>query len=157
VRGRRGCRRVRGSRRRGIGEQLAERTAARSIGKTLLEAARGLFDRVATSLGIEVPFDAKEVNPRNNSSIITLLQVDSERLLFTGDAGVPALERAWDFAEERGLAGPVDFVQVSHHGSRRNASSASLDRLLGPTGQATNKVAFVSAVANSDSTPRAGS
>ncbi len=136
-----------------VGDQLTEGASATSVGKKLLEAAAGLVDRLATSLGVEVPFEAKEVNARNNSSAITLLAVDRQRLLFTGDAGVPALERAWDVAEARELAGPLDFVQVPHHGSRRNASSAWLDRLLGSTGQETNKVAFVSAVANSDKHP----
>jgi beta-lactamase superfamily II metal-dependent hydrolase len=95
-------------------------------------------------LGAEVPFLEKEVTPRNNSSIVTLLQTDENRLLFTGDAGVPALERALDFAEREGLAGDFNFVQVPHHGSRRNASSAFLDQLLGPIGQPVARVAYVS-------------
>jgi beta-lactamase superfamily II metal-dependent hydrolase len=136
-----------------VGEQLTEGASPTSVGKRLLEAAAGLVDRLAPSLGVEVPFEAKDVNARNNSSMITLLEVDGQRLLFTGDAGVPALERAWDFAEEEGLAGVLDVVQVPHHGSRRNASSAWLDRLLGSTGQAVNKSAFVSAVADSDKHP----
>ena len=45
---------------------------------------------------VEVPFDEKEVSPRNNSSMITLHSVDGEALLFTADAGAPALDRAWD-------------------------------------------------------------
>jgi beta-lactamase superfamily II metal-dependent hydrolase len=78
-------------------------------------------------------------------SIITLLSLGEKRLLFTGDAGVPALERAWDFAEQSDLDGDLDFVQVPHHGARRNASSAWLNRLLGPVGQdAGTTTAFVS-------------
>lgn len=121
--------------------------------KALVEAARGLFDRLVGFLGVEVPFEEKDVSPRNNSSMITLFRVDGQSLLFTADAGVPALERAWDYAEQHGLAASPDFVQIPHHGSRRNASSAWLDRLLGPTGQSESRVAFVSVVADSEKHP----
>jgi beta-lactamase superfamily II metal-dependent hydrolase len=100
-----------------------------------------------------VPLLEKEASPRNNSSMITLLRVDGQQMLFTADAGVPALERAWDKAEEMGIAGAPTFSQIPHHGSRRNVSSAWLDRLLGPTGQSECRTAFISVVADSDKHP----
>lgn len=136
-----------------VDEQVEERGAVATAAKALAEAARGLFDRIATGLGIEVPFAEKDVSPRNNTSMITFLSVDGQRFLLTGDAGVPALERAWDVAETLGLAGAPDFVQIPHHGSRRNASSAWLDRLLGSTGQSEFRTAFVSVVPDSDKHP----
>jgi len=136
-----------------VAEQVTGVTAAAAAKGVLLEAARGLLDRFINLMPVEIPFMEKDVSPRNNSAMITLLQVDGRRLLFTADAGVPALEPAWDFAEANGLGGPVDFVQIPHHGSRRNASSTWLDRLLGQTGQPQNKPAFVSCVANSDKHP----
>jgi beta-lactamase superfamily II metal-dependent hydrolase len=140
-----------------VTEQVTGELAARAIAKsTLLEAARGLFDRFISAMPVEIPFDPKEVTPRNNSSMVTLLAVDNKTLLFTADAGVPALERAWDKAEALGLAATPDFVQIPHHGSRRNASSSWLNRLLGPTGQSANiRTAFVSVVAESDKHPSA--
>jgi beta-lactamase superfamily II metal-dependent hydrolase len=135
-----------------VAEQAAPASVP-SVTKSLVEAARGLFDRLVGSLPVEVPFEAKEVTPRNNSSTITLLTVDDRRSLFTGDAGVPAMDRAWDAAEELGLAGDLRFVQIPHHGSRRNASSAFLDRILGTPSSANGKTAFVSVVANSDKHP----
>jgi hypothetical protein len=73
-----------------------------------------------------------------------MVTVGSERMLFTSDAGVPALERAWDWLEANdGGASPPDFADLPHHGSRHNASSALLDRILGPTDQAQTKSAFV--------------
>jgi len=111
-------------------------------------------DRVVSALGVEVPFDAKEVTPRNNSSMIVLLRLDGQSHLLTGDAGVPALERAWDAAESHDLAETPHFVQIPHHGSRRNASSACLDRLLGGAGQAEGShTAFLSVVKNSEKHP----
>jgi beta-lactamase superfamily II metal-dependent hydrolase len=126
-----------------------EKTAAR-----LLESVRSLADRVAGALGIEVPFDAKEVNARNNSAMIILGQFNGQTQLFTSDAGVAALERAWDYAEHAIVPATPSMVQIAHHGSRRNCSSAWLDRLLGPTNQAANtRSAIVSCVADSEKHP----
>jgi beta-lactamase superfamily II metal-dependent hydrolase len=135
-----------------VAEQL-EPSGPPAAAKALIEAARGLLDRIVDALPVEVPFAEKEVSPRNNTSVVTLLTVDEKRLLFTADAGVPALERAWTFAEARGLSGPLSMVQVPHHGSRRNASSAWLDRLLGPTGQSPTRLAMLSVVSESDKHP----
>lgn len=57
---------------------------------------------------------------------------------------MPALERAWDWAERVGEAIRPDCIDLPHHGSRHNASSAILDRILGPTGQTQTSEAFVS-------------
>ena len=81
-----------------VGEQLAQVGKAARPSRTLLEAARLQGQRFLTKLPVEVPFDdAGGTNPRNNSSAITLLEVDQRRLLFTSDAGVPALDHAWDW------------------------------------------------------------
>ena len=136
-----------------VHEQVDEKSTAAKAGAALLEAARSLADRVATALGVEIPFEAKDVNPRNNSSMIILAKFDDDTQLFTADAGVPALEAAWDYAESSGLAATPTMVQLAHHGSRRNCSSTWLDRLLGPTGQPEKRSAIVSCVAESDKHP----
>jgi beta-lactamase superfamily II metal-dependent hydrolase len=142
-------------------EQLVEEQIVREISKAgfgrgrLLEAARALSDRLMSYLPVEVPFDEGDgTSPRNETSIITMLELGDFRAVFTGDAGVEALERAWDYldASGRGTWAP-NFIQVPHHGSRRNASSATLDRLLGPTEQAATRTAFVSVVANAPKHP----
>lgn len=136
-----------------VSEQVAQ-AAGVTKASVLREAAMTLSDRAAGWLGDEVPFLAGEVNPRNNSSMILLGGFDGRTQLFCGDAGVPALEAAWTFAELRGLASTPDLTQLAHHGSRRNCSSAWLDRLLGPTGQTEgSRQAFVSCVAQSDKHP----
>ena len=45
------------------------------------------------------------------------------------------------------------MMQIPHHGSRRNASSAWLDRLLGSTGQSEVRSAYISVVGDSDKHP----
>lgn len=136
-----------------VKEQIAQGVPVLAKSASLREAAAGLFNRIAGALPIEVPFEAKDVTPRNNSSIITHLAVDRKNMLFTADAGVPALERAWHRAEQLGLASPPEMVQIPHHGSRRNASSAWLDRLLGSTGQSEVRSAFISVVPDSEKHP----
>ena len=110
-------------------------------GRAVVRAAR----RFLASLPQEDRFDdAGGTNPRNNSALVFLLTVDGVRMLFTADAGVPALNRAWDQLLASGDAGAApQFVQIPHHGSRKNASSDLLDRILGPTGQLQTKYAYV--------------
>ena len=75
-----------------------------------------------------------DTGPRNNSSVITLLQIDGYNLLLTGDAGIPALTAAADEYER--IVGPfwlypLAFFQGPHHGAQRNVGPTILDRLLG--------------------------
>lgn len=137
-------------------EQLVEEQlhVAKSAGRRggVLEAARAVGQRFLAALPMEIPFeDGEGTSPRNNSCIITMLEVDGDRVLFTADAGVPALHRAWDFLQASGLGAQTpDLAQVPHHGSRRNASSEQLDRILGPTGQARVRSAMVSVSKDAD-------
>lgn len=138
-----------------VAEQVAAEGLVAKARGALLEAKRSLSDRFAMFMPGEIPFDEGEgTGPRNNTSVITLLEVGSDRMLLTGDAGVPALERALNWMETNGRNGlPLDFVQVPHHGSRRNASSALLDRLLGPIGQVHSGEAIVSVVPDAPKHP----
>lgn len=136
-----------------VAEQIEETRSIEKAASTLLEAVRGLTDRFAAALGVEIPFEAKDVNPRNNSSMIVLAQFDEGAQLFSADAGVPALEKAWDYATSVGLAKQLSMVHVPHHGSRRNCSSAWLDRLLGSAQESGSCSAIVSCVADSDKHP----
>jgi beta-lactamase superfamily II metal-dependent hydrolase len=110
-------------------------------GRSVVRAAR----RFLAALPLENRFDdAGGANPRNNSSLVFLLTVDEHRMLFTADAGVPALDRAWDQLLASGDTGTApDFLQIPHHGSRRNVSSDLLDRILGPVDQPQTKYAYV--------------
>jgi beta-lactamase superfamily II metal-dependent hydrolase len=143
-----------------VAEQLEEEgSKALGVAAGLRETLRAIADRVLESMPVdEVPFDdGPGANPRNNSSVITLLQLDGKRALLTADAGVEAIHAALDYAQEQGLdALRPDFVQIPHHGSRRNASSELLDRLLGSIGQAQAGAAFVNVVSKTDPKHPAG-
>ncbi len=119
---------------------------AKAIAEVLRKMAEAAAKLVPESLWIETLTDAGETSPQNNTSAICLLTVEDRPCLFTGDAGMPALEIAADRLQADGFkAGQLSFVQIPHHGSRRNVGPTILDRLLGPKGQESAGTAFVSA------------
>ena len=62
-----------------------------------------------------------------------LFQHGNDCILFTADAGVPALEQAIGQLEVIGFDfNRLRIVQVPHHGSKRNVGPKILDRILGP-------------------------
>lgn len=83
----------------------------------------------------------------NNSSAIILLQVDGCNVLLTGDAGVPAISAALDYADWHQIKpSSLNLFQVPHHGSRKNLSTSLLNRLFGrPEASVTGWNAVVSA------------
>jgi len=143
-----------------VAEEAGLKAAAAVQESALLEAASRKISRLLNAIGtagIEIPFDDKGgPGPRNNSSLVTMLEIEGFRALLAADAGVEALDRGWTWLEQNGRdASPPNLVQIPHHGSRKNGSSELLDRILGPTGQAIHSVAYVSAVADSAVHPSA--
>jgi beta-lactamase superfamily II metal-dependent hydrolase len=142
-----------------LGEEILEESAKVAAPGTGLRAAiSGAFDRFLAALPIEIRFDdGPGCGARNNSSVISLFDLGGPRALFTGDAGVPALERALSTGLDMALdvAAP-DVIQIPHHGSRRNASSDLLDRMLGPIGGKNVGQGFVSVATDSDPKHPAG-
>lgn len=119
--------------------------------KSAAEAIRGwLFEDHYT----ETLDDNGTTSPSNNSSAVCLLRVDGHLSLFTADAGMPALDQVADVLAAMGvLPGQLNFVQVPHHGSRRNVGPTVLNRLLGPTGklpEQAHATAFVSAAPDAE-------
>jgi hypothetical protein len=82
---------------------------------------------------IETLSNSGTTSPSNNTSTVMLLElVSGEKLLFTGDAGLEALDLAHQsFAALGHAPGEVNLVQVPHHGSRQNVGPSILDRFLG--------------------------
>lgn len=114
------------------------------------EGVSNLATKIAEGWGYETLADPEEdaTSAENNSSTIVLIGYENHQLLLTGDAGVPALEKAADFAEFHGIdLRAVKFSQIPHHGSKRNIGPDILDRILGPKLpiRSQNKTAFVSA------------
>jgi beta-lactamase superfamily II metal-dependent hydrolase len=75
-----------------------------------------------------------ETSPMNDTSTILLLRVEDRKYLFTGDAGVQSINDS----RRRWIFDGIHWLDVPHHGSRRNLNS-DLVRYLSP------EVAYVSA------------
>lgn len=101
--------------------------------------------------------DSEATSGENNSSVVLLLDLGAEKFLFTADAGVPALEQAVACAVARGVdLKTVKYLQIPHHGSRRNIGPTVLNEILGPILQPDSpqgKTAFVSAAKDSPKHP----
>ncbi|POG46411.1 hypothetical protein BV881_16300 [Streptomyces sp. ZL-24] len=111
--------------------------AAHSHKSSLGSVVRGLLSKALPYLPIETLGEDGETSPRNNTSVITLLRVGSHTMMFTGDAGIPALDAACDEYERTVGAfsvAPLNFFQAPHHGSRRNLAPSILNRILGEPG-----------------------
>ncbi|AKR54238.1 hypothetical protein XM25_00135 [Devosia sp. H5989] len=96
-------------------------------------------------------------SPSNESCIVQLADFDGNTALLTADAGPDALRRAADAAEFVGRLSSPNFVQVPHHGSRRNVTPTVLNRWLGnvlPEGAGQRGTAFCSVGRNKAEYPR---
>lgn len=110
--------------------------------------ARELARKVLETWNYETLDDGGETTAENNTSTILLLTVEDRNLLFTADAGIPALTQAVDILEDQAFDfSSLRFIQVPHHGSRRNVGPSILNRILGPkrSEDINLKTAFVSA------------
>jgi beta-lactamase superfamily II metal-dependent hydrolase len=103
--------------------------------------------------------DGGVTSASNETSVVLYGSFENnDRVLLTGDAGVNALTWAADYAEASGLPlRQFSFVQIPHHGSRRNVGPTIMNRLLGPVqpaGSPPRFSAFVSAPKDDDTHPR---
>lgn len=102
--------------------------------------------------------DGGVTSATNESSVVLYGSFDEGPVLLTGDAGVSALWVAAYEAGQQGLPlGQFDFVQIPHHGSRRNVGPTVLNQLVGPIqpqGSGPRFTAFVSAPPDDDTHPR---
>jgi beta-lactamase superfamily II metal-dependent hydrolase len=127
----------------------------------------GLLEKLVakTQTWIEEKWDSERLKDggvtraSNESSVVLYGDCGNNcRVLLTGDAGIQALTWAANYADACGLPlGQFSFVQIPHHGSRRNVGPTVLNRLLGgiqPEGSGTRFTAFVSAPAEDDTHPR---
>ena len=87
--------------------------------------------RFTSTWGVDALDDEDTTSAKNNSSAITLLNVDGRYLLFNGDAGITALTHAADELDAIRNGADLRLIQIPHHGSRRNVGPSILNRLIG--------------------------
>ena len=121
-------------------------TRRQAYKSTLREAAERLYARALSRFPVETDFnDAGGTGARNNTSAIVDLRLGSNRFLFTGDAGVLALNEALDYLDARGRTDRYpNLVQIPHHGSRHNGSRELIERIAGPHSAERRGVAYIS-------------
>jgi len=102
--------------------------------------------------------DGGATSASNESSVVLFGTFEKGPVLLTGDAGFQALSWSANYLESQQLPlQQFDFVQIPHHGSRRNVGPSILDRMLGaivPQGSSHRFTAFVSAPADDAKHPR---
>jgi beta-lactamase superfamily II metal-dependent hydrolase len=120
------------------GTAALRRSASKSFAASIIAKAGDLLERKLPNWPIETLGEDGDSGPRNDTSAVTLIRVDGQRMLFTGDAGITALNQVWD-EYERVIGSfpdtPLDFFQAPHHGSRRNLSPSLLNRIFGEPGE----------------------
>jgi len=127
-----------------------------SVLNTIFQGAASVVHKIAEDFNIETLDDNGETSAENNSSTIILFTISDECLLFTGDAGIPALAQAIELLENEGFDfNRIKFIDVPHHGSRRNVGPSVLDKIVGPkqAHDQKRKTAFVSAPISSSKHP----
>jgi beta-lactamase superfamily II metal-dependent hydrolase len=113
------------------------RAQQQQLGEGLTKAFGGVSTLAAQVLerwGLETLRDGGQTSARNEMSTVLYGAFGTEgRVLLTADAGLRGLGVAADYADMMGMPlGDFNFVQVPHHGSRRNVGPRVLDRLIGP-------------------------
>ena len=138
--------------------EVASGAASARIASAMRETfakAGDLLERKAAGFGIPVETlgEDGETSPRNEMSVVTLLAVNGDRMLFTGDAGIDGMGMACDYYEV--LFGsfqsqPLSLFQAPHHGSRRNLSPSLLNRMFGEPGYGPGNAVSVISSAKAD-------
>jgi beta-lactamase superfamily II metal-dependent hydrolase len=84
------------------------------------------------TLHIETLDETGETSPENNTSVVTLFRYAEKQVLFTGDAGIPALKNVIEMTDNCNYSlRNLDVLQVPHHGSKRNVSPSILNKIKG--------------------------
>lgn len=109
------------------------RKAAAEGFKDFFEKTAGKVASLLKAAWGEEVFSPEETSAENEMSVIQYANLCGKRILLTADAGRGGLAEAADYAPNVGIVLPgIDRFQVPHHGSRRNVSTETLDRWLGP-------------------------
>jgi beta-lactamase superfamily II metal-dependent hydrolase len=125
----------------------------------LIEAASW----VGESWGVETLTEHGVTSPSNESSVVQIADFSGaatgqSNVLLTADAGLDALRRAALLGSAFGYTLPgLRFMQVPHHGSRRNVSPSILNAWIGQPlrqGESRDLSAYVSAAKEDTTHPR---
>jgi beta-lactamase superfamily II metal-dependent hydrolase len=99
------------------------------------------------NVNVELLDETAETSPENNSSVILYMHIDGRKLLFTGDAGIPALTNVATLMDKVEIPlSDLSFFHVPHHGSKHNLSNSILKKIK-------SEISYVSAAKASPKHP----
>ncbi len=101
--------------------------------QTFLEKAKEkVLDWISDNWNIDlITDDGDSTSPQNHSSVILHINIEGNRLIFTGDAGRESLKKAADYIGNIEHLDDLALIQVPHHGSFRNIGPTVLNQLVG--------------------------
>ncbi len=102
---------------------------ASQTGRRFVEKAKQFFSETWNDEKLEENPDPTSI--LNETSVVQYSVIDDRAILLTGDAGPIGLNEAVDVAEYFNIKRSLNFVQIPHHGSRRNVTPSVLDQWLG--------------------------
>lgn len=106
-----------------------QETVLGSIMKSVKESIRKALE----NWNVETLTEDGETSPQNESSCVLFGSFQDQQVLFTGDAGIQALTKSIEYSEIIGVdLKQCQFVQIPHHGSRRNVTPSILNEIIGP-------------------------
>jgi hypothetical protein len=131
---------------------------AQSIRTQFLGLAAPDIELVQEEWGKESLKEGGVTRPDNETSIVQFANFEGRHINLNGDAGIRALISSADYLERMLERIPrPQFMQIPHHGSRRNVAPSVLNRWLGLPileGEPFRTTAFVSAGKGSSKHPR---
>jgi len=99
------------------------------------KVVRSVFEMIRVTWNEDALFEFPATSVCNESSTVLFgsLTQGKRNFLLTADAGIEALSRACAYLEKNlnFQAGTLNFMQMPHHGGRRNVNKTVLDSLLG--------------------------
>ena len=143
---------------RSITEITEDTEKKTSFFESAMEVAKKAVNWIAETWDDEKLVDPEEnaTSSENNSSTVLLFDFEGKKHLYTSDAGVPALEESAYYIQQQGLTlQDFSFVQIPHHGSKRNVGPTILNKLIGaPVLQETGTKFKVFISASKDGNPK---
>lgn len=129
-------------------------TEKESFEHMIFNKARKILNSIRETWDTEYLREDVSTSSENEMSIILYGDMDEEKFIFMGDAGIRAINKAIEYMKKQNInCKKIDVYQIPHHGGRRNVSTTLLNKLLGSKvneGYEDGRIAFALAAKNSD-------
>lgn len=129
-------------------------TEKESFERMILNKARKILNSIRETWDTEYLREDVSTSSENEMSIILYGDMEEQKFLFVGDAGIRAINKSIEYMKKENIdCKKIDVYQIPHHGGRRNVSTSLLNKLLGnkvSQGIEDGRIAIALASKNSD-------